>query len=202
MVEVEADFSTRTPEFKIIGLPDKALGEAVQRVWNACSNAGLVVPRRRLTVNLSPASLPKHGSGFDLGIAIATAAAGDVLPAEAIQSTVHVGELGLDGRLRPIPGVLPAVYAAARTGFRRVIVPHANAAEAALVPDIDIHAAASLAEVAALHGAEVDVPLVEPVELAGQEQSDVAELDLADVIGQDEAVDALIVAAAGGHHLM
>src|SRR5690606_30650344 len=111
MVEVEADFSTQTPEFKIIGLPDKALGEAVQRVWNACSNAGLDVPRRRLTVNLSPASLPKHGSGFDLSIAVATVAAGGALPPEGIRSTVHIGELGLDGRLRPVPGVLPAVYA-------------------------------------------------------------------------------------------
>lgn len=202
MVEVEADFSAQTPDFKIIGLPDKALGEAVQRVWNACSNAGLDVPRRRLTVNLSPASLPKQGSGFDLAIAIATAAAGGVLPVAAIRSTVHIGELGLDGRLRPVPGVLPAVYAATRAGFTRVIVPHANAAEAALVPDMDIHPAASLAEVAALHGAEVEVPLVDAVELAEQEQADAEQLDLADVVGQDEAVDALIVAAAGGHHLM
>jgi magnesium chelatase family protein len=202
LVEVEADFSTQTPEFKIIGLPDKALGEAVQRVWNACSNAGIDVPRRRLTVNLSPASLPKHGSGFDLSIAVATAAAGGALPPEAIRSTVHIGELGLDGRLRPVPGVLPAVYAAARAGFRRVIIPHANAAEAALVPGIDVHAAASLGEVAALHGAEVEVPDVEPVEMAMPNATAPDALDLADVVGQDDAVDALIIAAAGGHHMM
>lgn len=202
LVEVEADFSTQTPEFKIIGLPDKALGEAVQRVWNACSNAGIDVPRRRLTVNLSPASLPKHGSGFDLSIAVATAAAGGALPPEAIRSTVHIGELGLDGRLRPVPGVLPAVYAAARAGFRRVIIPHANAAEAGLVPGIDVHAAASLGEVAALHGAEVEVPDVDPVEMAKPDVEVAGALDLADVVGQEEAVEALIIAAAGGHHMM
>ncbi|OJU39371.1 MAG: Mg chelatase-like protein [Microbacterium sp. 69-10] len=202
MVEVEADFTAQTPEFRIIGLPDKALGEAVQRVRNASSNAGLDVPRRRLTVNLSPASLPKHGSGFDLSIAVATAAAGGALPAEAIRSTVHIGELGLDGRLRPVPGVLPSVYAAARAGFGRVVVPHANAAEAALVPDIEVRAAASLAEVAAMHGAEVEVPEVDAVEMPVSAPADADRLDLADVIGQDEAVDALVTAAAGGHHLM
>ncbi len=202
MVEVEADFSTQTPDFKIIGLPDKSLGEAVQRVWNACSNAGLDVPRRRLTVNLSPASLPKHGSGFDLSIAVATAAAGGALPPDAIRSTVHIGELGLDGRLRPVPGVLPAVYAAARAGFERVIIPYANAAEAALVPGIEVRAAASLGEVAALHGAEVDVPDVEPVEMSAQPTGAPDVLDLADVVGQEEAVDALVIAAAGGHHMM
>lgn len=202
MVEVEADLSNQTPDFKIIGLPDKSLGEAVQRVHNACANAGFEVPRRRLTVNLSPASLPKHGSGFDLSIALATLAAGGSLPVRAIRSTVHIGELGLDGRLRPVAGVLPAVYAAARAGFERVIVPHANGAEAALVPGIDVRTAASLAEVAAAHGAEIAVDDVEPV-LGPQAESRAGEtLDLSDVIGQDEAVDALIVAAAGGHHLM
>lgn len=202
LVEVEADLTPQTPEFRIIGLPDKALGEAVQRVRNASGNAGLGMPRRRLTVNLSPASLPKHGSGFDLSIAVATAAAGGALPVESIRSTVHIGELGLDGRLRPVPGVLPAVYAAARAGFHRVVVPYANAAEAALVPGIEVRAAASLAEVASMHGAEIDVPDVEAVEIAVPESEGSEQLDLGDVIGQEEAVEALIVAAAGGHHLM
>jgi magnesium chelatase family protein len=202
LVEIEADFSAQTPGFAILGLPDKALGEAVQRVRNACSNSGLDIPRRRLTVNLSPASLPKHGSGFDLGIAVATAAAGGLLPARAVRGTVHIGELGLDGRVRPVAGVLPAVYAAARAGFERVIVPHANAAEAALVPGVEVRAVASLAEVAALHGADVEVPDVEAVELAASDAPESQRLDLADVIGQEDAVDALIIAAAGGHHMM
>ncbi|SJN17948.1 MG(2+) CHELATASE FAMILY PROTEIN / ComM-related protein [Microbacterium esteraromaticum] len=202
LVEVEADYSNQTPEFRIIGLPDKALGEAVQRVRNACSNSGLDMPRRRLTVNLSPASLPKHGSGFDLSIAVATLAAAGSVSMESIRATVHIGELGLDGRMRPVPGVLPAVYAAARAGFRRVVVPHANAAEAQLVPGLEVRAAASLAEVAAAHGAEVEVVDVEPVAVPTVERADADLLDLADVVGQDEAVDALITAAAGGHHMM
>ncbi|WCM56655.1 YifB family Mg chelatase-like AAA ATPase [Microbacterium sp. EF45047] len=202
MVEVEADVSNQTPEFKIIGLPDKSLGEAVQRVHNACTNTGLDLPRRRLTVNLSPASLPKQGSGFDLSIAVATLAAGGALPVGAIRSTVHIGELGLDGRLRPVAGVLPAVYAAARAGFGRVVVPEANAEEARLVPGIEVRGAATLGEVAASHGADVEVGDVEPVRLPASEPPPAEELDLADVIGQDEAVAALVVAAAGGHHLL
>lgn len=202
LVEVEADLSNQTPEFKIIGLPDKSLGEAVQRVHNACHNAGLDLPRRRLTVNLSPASLPKQGSGFDLSIAVAALAAGGALHRASIARTVHIGELGLDGRVRPVPGVLPAVFAAARAGFDRVVVPFANAAEAALVPGIQVRAATSLAEVASWHGAEVVVPQVEPVAAAEQVVEPPASLDLTDVVGQEDAVEALIVAAAGGHHML
>lgn len=202
MVEVEADLSSQTPGFQIIGLPDKALGEAAQRVRNACVNAGLDFPRRRLTVNLSPANLPKAGSGFDLSIAVATLAAGGALRRDSVRSTVHIGELGLDGRLRPVPGVLPAVYAAARAGFTTVIVPHANAAEARLVPGIEVHAAVSLAEVALRHGADVELVDADPVEMPAVSAEPLEVLDLADVIGQDEAVDALVAAAAGGHHMM
>jgi magnesium chelatase family protein len=201
-VEVEADLSQQTPEFKIIGLPDKALGEAVQRVHNACANSGIPLPRRRLTVNLSPASLPKQGSGFDLAIAVAALATEVPMDAASVASTVHLGELGLDGRLRPIPGVLPAVVAAARAGHRAVIVPWANRDEAGLVEGIDVIAAVNLAQVASWHGADVIVPDDDPVELPDDEVTETEQHDLADVIGQREAVDALVVAAAGGHHLL
>lgn len=202
LVEVEADLSHQTPEFKIIGLPDKSLGEAVQRVHNACRNAALDLPRRRLTVNLSPAGLPKHGAGFDLAIAVASLAAGGALDRRSIAATVHIGELGLDGRIRPVPGVLPAVFAAARAGFTRVIVPRGNDAEARLVPGVEVRSAASLAEVAVWHGADVEVPDVDAVTIAAVEPVRDERLDLADVIGQEAAVDALIVAAAGGHHML
>lgn len=202
LVEVEADMSNQTPEFRIIGLPDKSLGEAVQRVHNACKNAGLDLPRRRLTVNLSPASLPKHGAGFDLGIAVSSLAAGGLLDARSITAAVHVGELGLDGRIRPVPGVLPAVFAAARAGFETVIVPRGNEAEARLVPGIEVRAAASLAEVAVWHGADIEVPDVDAVEAVSTSPAVRDGLDLADVVGQEEAVEALIVAAAGGHHML
>jgi magnesium chelatase family protein len=202
IVEVEADLSEQTPRFVIIGLPDKSLGEAVQRVHNACVNRGLALPRRRLTVNLSPASLPKQGSGFDVAIAVAALATEREMDAAGVASTVHLGELGLDGRLRPVPGVLPAVAAAARAGVRRVVVPRANLAEAELVDGIEVCGASCLAEVVRWHGLDVDIPAVEPVALAREHASDDEVPELADVIGQREAIDALLVAAAGGHHLL
>ncbi|GAB3599506.1 YifB family Mg chelatase-like AAA ATPase [Microbacterium tumbae] len=202
IVEVEADLSNQRPDFRIIGLPDKSLGEATQRVHNACKNAGLELPARRLTVNLSPASLPKQGSGFDLAVATAALATSGALSSSSIAKTVHIGELGLDGRLRPVPGVLPAVYAAQRAGFESVVVPYANADEARLVGDVEVRAATTLAEVAAWHGADVEVPEVEPIEATAAEDEQRPELDLSEVIGQEEAVEALIAAAAGGHHLL
>jgi magnesium chelatase family protein len=202
LVEVEADLSNQTPEFKIIGLPDKALGEAARRVHNACANSGVPLPRRRLTVNLSPASLPKQGSGFDVAIAIACLATETAMDASSLASTVHLGELGLDGRLRPVPGVLPAVLAARRSGRSRVVVSWANREEAALVGGIEVVGAINLAQVLALHGAEVEVPDDEPVEVPDDDGPAEQSPDLADVIGQRDAVEALVVAAAGGHHLM
>lgn len=203
MVDVEADLSQQTPGFDLIGLTDRALGEAVRRVHNACKNSGLDLPRRKLTVNLSPASLPKHGSGFDLAIAIAAFGTVGSLDQASIARTVHLGELGLDGRLRPIPGVLPALHAARDAGFERVVVPVANEAEARLVPGLEVHAAVSLAQVALLHGAEVPDPGdLTPVLTAEAVPAPEPEPELADVIGQDDAVAALVAAAAGGHHLL
>ena len=202
LVEVEADLSNQTPEFRIIGLPDKALGEAVQRVHNASANCGLALPRRRLTVNLSPASLPKHGSSFDVAIAIAALATEGGMDADSIAQTVHIGELGLDGRLRPVPGVLPAVMAAARERIRRVVVPHANEAEASLVEGIEVVGAVSLADVARWHGAEVEDRQLDPVPAPVPAEEVLGVPELAEVIGQRDAVDALIAAAAGGHHMM
>lgn len=203
VVEVEADLSNQTPGFRIIGLADKALGEAQQRVHNACENSALPLPRRCLTVNLSPASLPKQGSGFDVAIAIAALATEHELSAGSLEKTVHLGELGLDGRLRPVPGILPAVVAAARAGFARTVVPFSCRAEAALVAGIEVIGAISLADVARCHGLAVDAPELEPVD-APESAADTptAVLDLAEVIGQRDAVDAMIVAAAGGHHLL
>lgn len=201
-VEVEADVSSQTPEFAIIGLPDKALGEAGRRVRNACANRGLDLPKRRITVNLSPASLPKRGSGFDVAIAIAALATSGRMDAERIARTVHVGELGLDGRLRPVPGVLPAVVAAREAGHTRVVVPAANAAEAALVEGVEVFAAACLAEVVRWHGGACDAAPLAPVEGTVVGESDDVAPELSDVVGQADAVDALVVAAAGGHHLL
>jgi magnesium chelatase family protein len=203
LVEVEADLTHQLPEFHIIGLPDKALGEATQRIRNASENSGMALPKRRLTVNLSPASLPKQGSGFDLAIAVAALGTAGGMDAASIAATAHIGELGLDGRLRPVPGVLPAVRAAVRAGVRRVVVPWANRAEAELVTGVEVTGAVCLADVARLHGAHVeDLPPVEPVAAPNDERPPGVPMDLGDVIGQEAAVEALIAAAAGGHHVL
>jgi len=203
LIDVEADLSQQTPDFRIIGLGDRALGEAVQRVHNACANSGLPLPRRRLTINLSPASLPKQGSSFDLAIAIAALATDGTVDSASVAATVHLGELGLDGRVRPVTGVLPAVVAAARAGRRRIVVPVANLAEASLVDDVEVIGAASLAEVAFRHGADIALPdPPEPDTVPVRVTSDAEPVDLADVIGQRDAVESLIVAAAGGHHML
>jgi Mg chelatase-related protein len=201
VVEIEADISSNLPGFLIIGLPDTALGEARDRVRAATVNSGCEFPSRKLTVNLSPAALPKHGSGFDLGIALAALAAAGEVDSESVERVVHLGELGLDGRLRPINGVLPAVLAASRAGFGTVMVPSGNADEAALVPDVRVVAVASLREAAIWHGSRLEPVPVEPIQRPGAEEPAEDHSDLAEVIGNEEAVHAVLVAAAGGHHL-
>lgn len=204
VVEVEADIAAGLPAFSLIGLPDAALGESRKRVSAAAVNAGCPLTQRKLTVNLSPAALRKQGSAFDLAIAIAAlAAAGDLSPESAARA-VHLGELGLDGRLRPVPGVLPAVIAARSAGFARVLVPTANADEAALVEGVEVVPVAGLRQAAIHHGSSLDPVDVDPVPGAAGSGVPVAarqEPDLADVVGNEEAVEALVVAAAGGHHL-
>lgn len=202
LVEVEADITAQKPEFRIIGLGDKALGEAQRRVMNACENSGMRLPDRRLTVNLSPAGLPKQGTGFDLAIALASLAIDGVVLPDSLTRTVHIGELGLDGRLRPVPGVLPAVHAAGARGFERFVVPRANLAEARLVPGVDVLGAVSLAEAARWHGADIEVPDLDPVPGDARRAHREEEADLSEIVGQPAAVEALVVAAAGGHHVL
>jgi magnesium chelatase family protein len=202
LVEVEADISANLPGFVIIGLPDTALGEARDRVRAAATNSGCALPNRKLTVNLSPAALPKHGSGFDLAIAMASLAAAGSVTAESVDRVVHLGELGLDGRLRPIAGILPAVLAAARAGAATVMVPSGNADEAALVPDIRVVGVASLRDAAIWHGGAFEPEPVEPI--AGPPLIEAAPetLDLSEVVGNEDAIEAMLVAAAGGHHVL
>ncbi|MFD2339150.1 YifB family Mg chelatase-like AAA ATPase [Clavibacter tessellarius] len=208
LVDVEADITSQLPGFVLIGLPDAALSQARERVRAATGNAGCEFPVRRVTVNLSPAVLPKHGSGFDLAIALAVLAAGGSVSAESVAGTVHLGELGLDGRLRPTHGVLPAVLAARRAGCRRVMVPRCHADEASLVPDMHVVAVSGLREAAIHHGAELE-PEPDDGDVTGAAPPSAAVLPvsvdpapcLGDVVGNEEAVEALVVAAAGGHHM-
>lgn len=202
VVDIEADISANLPAFVLIGLPDLALGQARERVRAAAANSGCPITRGKLTINLSPAALPKHGTAFDLGIAMAALAADRVVPTASVDRVIHLGELALDGRLRPTPGVLPSVLAARRAGYGTVLVPVGNAAEARLVAGIDVVAVASLRDAAIWHGAELEPREIEPLlpQPAPPESArDVG--DLEDIVGNRDAVEALQVAAAGGHHL-
>jgi magnesium chelatase family protein len=202
IVEIEADISSGLPRFILIGLPDAALKQAEHRVHAAAINAGCPLPTQKFTVNLSPAALPKFGSGFDLGIAIAALAAAGTINAESIERVVHLGELGLDGRLRPIVGILPAVLALVRAGYETVMVPAGNADEASLVPGVKVIGIASLRDAAIWHGADLEPEQVEPI-LRASIHADAPEepSDLADVIGNEDAVEAMMAAGAGGHHV-
>ncbi len=200
LIEVEAHLAASVPSFALVGLPDASLAESRDRVRAAVHSTGIPWPQRRITVNLSPASLPKSGSGFDVAIAVATLAGAGVVAPSAVAGIVHLGELGLDGRLHPVRGVLPAVAAAVAAGRTRVLVPAANLAEARLVPGADVTGASCLAQVLASYGAQVEVPQMAPPALAVPVPR-LPSPDLADVLGQQAARWALEVAAAGGHHL-
>lgn len=199
VVEVEADLGKGLPGTTLIGLPDASLFEARDRVRAAVVNSGLDWPDSRVTIGLFPAALPKSGSGFDVAVAAAVLAAKGVVPREALADRMLFGELALDGRLRPLPGVLPAVLTAYRAGIRRVVVPSAHAAEAALVPDMVIDAVDNLTGLVALLRGEdpgVAVRVPPPPPDPGRV------LDLADVAGQRNGRLAVEVTAAGGHHLL
>ncbi len=198
VVEVEADLALGLPGLTVTGLPDTALAEARDRVRAAVVNSGQAWPQRRITLGLSPAWLPKKGSGFDLALAAAVLAASGAVPASALRERVLVGELGLDGRVRSVRGVLPAALTASSAGFGQVVVPADNVAEAGLVPGMQATGVRSLrALVALLRGEPVeDEPLA-----AAVTPDEPALPDLLDVAGQVAGRTAIEVAAAGGHHL-
>ncbi|WP_072810817.1 YifB family Mg chelatase-like AAA ATPase [Rhodococcus zopfii] len=198
VVEIEADIGRGLPGVKMVGLPDTALQESRDRVRAAVTNSGGEWPDSKVVLALSPATLPKVGSVYDVALACSVLNAAKALPLEALAKTILVGELALDGRIRPVRGVLPAVLAAARAGWARIVVPTATMAEAGLVDGIDVFGADSLAEVVLwlrgdgpLHRPDARPVLKRPVRA-----------DLSEVVGQLEARRAIEVAAAGAHHLM
>jgi len=207
LIEIEADIAQGLPMTILIGLPDTALREARDRIRAAIVNSGESWPQQKITVGLSPASLPKRGSGFDLAIAVAIMAANNALPLSAPAGKMFLAELGLDGRLRPVPGVLPAV-ATAESCVDTVVVAAENAEEAGLVPGVRVVAAATLAEIAIwLRGGPAPTPPPAPAPSprprgpGGRPLKAKAVVDLADVLGQSEARMAAEICAAGGHNL-
>ena len=197
MVEVEVDIAAGMPGVALVGLPDAVVRQSVDRVKAAVVNAGGEFPLRRITIGLSPAAMPKQGSGFDLALAAAVLAASGAVPERSPEELVLLGELGLDGSVRAIRGVLPAVLAAARAGHAEVVVPAANADEAALVEGVAVLAVSSLVQlVDHLAGRARLVP-----HTRGALPAPPPGPDLGDVVGQSTGRRAVEVAAAGGHHL-
>lgn len=197
VVEVEADLAPGLPAVAISGLPDTTLHEARDRVRAAIVNSGQKWPNRRITLNLLPAPLPKYGSAFDLAIATALLGGAGELPLLPLERVVVLGELGLDGTVRPVRGVLPMVAAAAQAGLDRVIVPVGNAAEAAVIPGVQVRAVDTLHRLVSY--VRDGTPLLEPP--AGAPETPMTGPDLADVAGQGLGRRAVEVTAAGGHHL-
>ncbi len=197
LVEVQCAVTPGMPGFAIVGLPDKAVSEARERVRAALSALAIALPSKKVTVNLSPADLPKEGSHFDLPIALALLAAIDVLPEDDVAATVALGELSLSGDLVPVIGALPAAMAAAEEN-RMLLCPAACGAEAAWVESVDVIAAASLGQAIRHYTGQQPI---EPA-VAGLAADGASHRDLRDVKGQERAKRALEIAAAGRHHLL
>ena len=209
LIDVQVDVAQGMVATALVGRPDASVNEARDRCRNAITNAGFEWPAtRRVTVLLSPADIPKRGPHFDLAIAVGVLAASGQVPSDALERTVLIGELTLDGRLRPVPGVLPMTMAAAARGIERVVVPEPQVREAALVPGMAVFGMRSLGQVAAeLRGVEVpDAPPVAPVSggtlLSWRGDDRLADVDMSDLVGMADAKYAVEVAAAGGHHLL
>ncbi len=198
IVEIEADISSGLPGVHLVGLPDAAVQESRDRVRAAITNSGSDWPMSRLTLALSPATLPKAGSLYDIALAAAVLSADRKQPWHRLEKTILVGELALDGRIRPVRGVLPAVLTAKRHGWPAVVVPVANLAEASLVDGVEVLGVPTL--ISLLEWLDGGTGLLGRVRPAIPEAASGA--DLGDVVGQTQARFAVEVAAAGAHHLM